>query len=127
VLAHGGVQGFFSSVPEGRVAEVVDKGECFGEIHVEAKGSGDGAGDLSNLKRVSQAVAEVIAVAAGENLRLGLKAAEGARMDDAVSVPLKVVAVGVLRFGEAASTGAFDVHRVGGEHVSKFIKVPLFE
>ncbi len=68
----------------------------------------------------------MIAVAARENLRLGLKAAEGARVDDAVSVPLEVVAVGVLRFREAASTGAFDVHRVGGEHVSKSIKVPRF-
>src|SRR5580698_2141126 len=57
VLAHRGVERFFSSVAEGRVAEVMDKSEGFGEIHVEAEGSGDGAGDLRNLKSVSQAVA----------------------------------------------------------------------
>ncbi len=34
VLAHGGVECFFSSVAEGWVAEVVDKGKGFGEIHV---------------------------------------------------------------------------------------------
>ena len=37
VLAHGGVESFFSGVAEGRVADVVDQRESFGEIDVEAE------------------------------------------------------------------------------------------
>ncbi len=65
---------------------------------------------------MGEAVAEVVGVAAGENLRLGFEAAEGAGVNDAVAVALKVVAVGVRGLGEAASAGVFDVHRVGGQH-----------
>src|ERR1039457_6338589 len=45
------------------------------------------------------------------------EAPEGAGVNDAIAVALKVVAVGVGWFREAASAGAFDVHRVAGEHV----------
>jgi hypothetical protein len=73
---------------------------------------------------MSEAIAEVIGVAARENLGLGFEAAEGAGVDDAVTVALKVVAVGVLRLGVTASAGVFRVHRVVSEHgkslVSKF-------
>ena len=65
---------------------------------------------------MGEAVAEVVGVAAGEDLRLGFEAAEGAGVNDAVAVALEVVAVGMRRLGEAASAGVFDVHRVGGEH-----------
>src|SRR5271169_404923 len=49
MLAHGGVECFFASVPEGRVADVVDQGESFGEIDVDTERSGDGAGDLGDF------------------------------------------------------------------------------
>ncbi len=74
---------------------------------------------LRDFERVGEAVAEVVRVAAGENLRLGFETAEGAGVDDAVAVALEVVAVGMRRLGEAASAGVFDVHRVGGEHVGR--------
>jgi hypothetical protein len=63
-----------------------------------------------------QAVPEVIGISSGEDLGLGFKTAKGARVNDAVAVPLKIVAIGMLGFSEAASAGSFDVHRVGGEH-----------
>src|ERR1017187_4734192 len=116
VLAHGGVEGLFSGMAEGRVADVVDQGEGFGEIDVEAEGSGDGAGDLRDFESVGEAVAEVVGVAAGGDLGLGFETAEGAGVNYSVAVALKIIAVGVGRLGEAASAGVFDVHRVGGEH-----------
>ena len=116
VLAHGGVERFFAGVAKGRMSDVVDEGESFGEIDVEAEGSGDGARDLRDFEGVGETVAKVVGVAAGEDLSLGFETAEGAGMDDAVAVALKVVAVGVGRFGEAASAGVLGVHRVGGQH-----------
>ena len=88
VLAHGGVESFFSGVAEGRMADVVHQGKRFDEIGVESELRGDGAGDLRDFDRVGQAVAEVIGVAAGENLGLGFQTAEGAGMNDAIAVTL---------------------------------------
>jgi hypothetical protein len=65
---------------------------------------------------VGEPVAKVVGVAAGEDLRLGFEAAEGASMNDAIAIALKVVAVGMRGLRKAASAGAFDVHRVGGQH-----------
>src|ERR1022692_4156928 len=66
---------------------------------------------------MGEAVAEVVRVAAGGDLGLCFEAAGGGGGDDAVAGAAKVVAVGVGWFREAASAGAFDVHRVAGEHV----------
>ena len=63
-----------------------------------------------------ETVAEVVGIAAGEDLRLGFEAAKGAGMNDAVAIALKVVAVRMRRLREAASAGVFDVHRVAGQH-----------
>src|SRR5580765_3288956 len=65
---------------------------------------------------MGEAVAEVVGVAAGEDLRFGFQAPECAGVNDAVAVALVLVSVGMRRLGKAASTGLFDVHRVGGEH-----------
>src|ERR1700692_229824 len=116
VGAHGGVERFFSRVAEGRMAEVVDQGERFSQIDVEAERRGDSARDLRNFNRVSEAIAEVVGIAARENLRFVFETAKGAGVDDAVAVALKVVAIGMGRFGEAASAGLFYLHRVGGQH-----------
>src|SRR6202021_587157 len=97
VAAHGGVESFFSGVAEGRVADVVNQGEGFGEVDVEVERPGDGAGDWGDFGG-------------------GGGAAGGASVNDAVAVALKVVAVGVVRLREAASAGLSDLHRVGGRH-----------
>jgi isopropylmalate/homocitrate/citramalate synthase len=65
---------------------------------------------------VGEAVAEVVGIAAGENLRLIFETAKGAGVDDAVAVALEVVAVGMRWFREAASAGMFHLHRVAGQH-----------
>src|SRR5579883_2767926 len=59
VLAHGSVEGFLSGVAEWRMANVVNEGECFGEIDVETQRSRDRAGDLGDFQRMRQAVAKM--------------------------------------------------------------------
>jgi len=76
---------------------------------------GDGARDLRDFDGVGQAIAEVVGVAARENLGLRFQAAESPGVDDTVAVALKVVAVGMRRFGMAASAGIFYVDGVVGE------------
>ncbi len=125
VLRHGGVESFFSGMAEGRMADVVNQGERFGQVDVQAECCGDGAGDLRDFERVGQTVAEVVGVAAGEDLGFGFETAEGAGMDDAVAVALEVVAVGMLRLGETASAGVFDVHRVTRKHGERIAEFPV--
>ena len=78
--------------------------------------SGDGARDLRDFDGVGEAVAEMIGIAAGEDLGLGFQAAEGAGVDDAVAVALEVVAVRMRRLGITASAGVLDLHRVVSQH-----------
>src|ERR1700730_7072929 len=49
VLAHGGVERFFSRVAERRMAEVVNQRERLREIGVQSKLRGDGGRDLREL------------------------------------------------------------------------------
>ncbi len=86
-------------MPERRMTDIVHQGESFNQINIEPKLRGDGARNLRNFKRMSQPVAEMIGVPPGENLRLGLKPAKSARMNHAVAVTLKVVAVRMRGFG----------------------------
>jgi hypothetical protein len=116
MLAHGGVEGLFTGVAEGRMADIVNQAEGFDQIGVEVEGSGNSARDLGDFEAVGEAIAEVIRIAAGENLRLGLETAEGAGVNDPVAVALKVVAVGMLGFRETASAGVLDMHGVAGQH-----------
>ena len=77
---------------------------------------GDGARNLRHLHGVRQARAEVVGVAAGEDLRLVLQAAKGARVDDAIAVALEGIAVGMRRLGIAASARILHANGVSSEH-----------
>jgi len=115
MFAHRCVESLFSGVAEGRMADVVDQGQRFDQVTVQSELGGDGTRDLRDFDGVGQAIAKVVGVAARENLSLRLQTAEGAGMDDAVAVALKIVAVGMGRFGMAASAGIFYVDGVVGE------------
>src|SRR5208282_556778 len=130
VLAHGGVERFFSGMAEWGMAEIVDQGERLHQIGVQSKLCGDGARNLRDLDGMRQPVAEVVGVTAGENLRLRFQPAKGAGVDDTIAVALKVVAVGMRRLGMAASAGVFYAHRIVGEHkqsLAAFARRPLFK
>src|SRR6202789_4658729 len=92
-FAEAQVELLFSGVAEGRMADVVDERERFGEIGVEAESGGDGAGDLRDFEGVSEAVAKMVREASSENLRFGFEPAEGSRMDHAVAVARVIIAI----------------------------------
>jgi hypothetical protein len=105
---HQAIQFGFTCVSEGRMAYVVGQGERFREISVKPKRCGDGAGDLRDLNSVRQAIPKVIGDGIGEDLGLVFKAAKGAGVNDAITVALEVVAIGVREFRIAAAAAALD-------------------
>ena len=111
LLSHAGVEGVFSGVSEGRVAEVVAERDRFGEVVIEFQRPGERARDLRHLDRVGQAGAKMIAAVIDENLGLMREAAEGGRMDDPVAVSLELRARRRRRLRDEA---AGRTPRVGG-------------
>ena len=116
VLAHGGVQCFFSGMAEGRMSDVVHQGKGLNQVHVQAQLRCNGAGNLRHFDGMGQAIAEVVGEAAGEDLGLGFEAAKSAGVNDAVAVALEIIAIGMLGFRNSASAGLFDPHGVVGQH-----------
>ncbi len=95
------------------MADVVHQRQGFRQVGVQPQYPGNGPRDLCDLEGVGQAVAEVVGVAPGEDLGLGLQAAEGTGVDDAVAVALIVVAVGMGGLGVTAARRLLDWHGVG--------------
>ena len=54
------IESLFSGVGERRMADVVHQRERFGQVFIQPEHTGHGAGDLRDLDRVGQAVAEMI-------------------------------------------------------------------
>ena len=52
---------------------------------------------------MGEPIAKVIRITDGEDLGLGFKTAEGARMNDAVAIARVIIAVGMRRFRMAAA------------------------
>ena len=75
--------------PNGCVAEVVGQRDRLDEVLVQPEGTGDGARDLGDLDRMSEAGAEHVAFVVHEDLGLVLQAAERAAVDDPVAVALE--------------------------------------
>ena len=65
--------------------------------------AGDAACDLGNFKRVRQPRTEQVAFMVYEHLGLVFQPAKGCRMNNAIAVTLKLVAVDRLVFGVNAS------------------------
>ena len=86
---HQAIDDPLARMPEWRVAEIVAERNRFGELFVQAKDLGDGAGDLRHLEGVRQPRAVVVAGRREEHLRLVFEPAEGLAVDDAIAVALK--------------------------------------
>src|SRR5712664_2536951 len=110
VRAHQFVKLSLAGVAEGRMANVVNESESFGELGVQAQSGSDGARDLRDFKSVRQAVAKVVRIERGENLRLGFETPEGSRVNDAVAISRISAAVGMVRLRVAPSTGISRAH-----------------
>ncbi len=101
---------------EGRMPHVMNQRERLDEIRIQVQDFRDGARDLRDLDGVSQTIAKVVRIAAGENLRLVFKPTECACVNDAIAVALKVIAIRVRRFRETSSARLLHVHRISSEH-----------
>src|SRR5215211_6478886 len=93
----------FSGMPEGGMSKVVRERERFGQIFIQPEGSSQRTRDLSDLQRMSEPGAEMVAFVKNEHLRLMLEPAKGCGMDDAVAIAAKIVARRVGRLGMHAS------------------------
>jgi hypothetical protein len=91
-LRHRTVKGTLAGVPEGRMAEIVGKGQGFGQILVKIEGSGESPRNLGDFKRVSQPGSVVIAFVIEKHLGFLLQSAKSRRMDNAVAVALEICA-----------------------------------
>jgi len=115
MFSHGGIQRLLARMSERRMSDIVHQGEGFHEIDIQSQLERDSPRDLRNLYGVSQSITEMVGIASRKNLRLGFQTAKRSRMNYAISVTLKITAIGVRRLGITSSAGI--AYRVVGEHV----------
>ena len=113
VAAQAAVESALSRVAKGRMADIVNQCERFGEIFVEAERAGGSACYLGDLNGMGQAASEVVGSAAGEHLRLTSQTAEGARLHDALAITLEGRARGAER--RRVDTGQKRIARISGD------------
>src|SRR5258708_35020289 len=97
-----------------RVSDVVNERQSFDQINIQSELGCDRPRNLPNCKGVRRAISKVVGVAASESLGLGFEAAESSRVNYAVPVTLKIIAIRMRRLGLAAATGV--LHRVGSKN-----------
>jgi hypothetical protein len=121
---HGAVQGLFARMTERRMPDVVHQRQRLNQVDVKLERLRYSPRNLCDFERMRQPVAEVIGVAARENLRFRFEPPKGSRVDNAIPVALKVVSVRMLRLRIPSPAGFFHVHGVCCEHgkslVSRF-------
>ena len=96
------------------VSDVVDERQSFDQINIQSELGRDRSRDLRDFKSVRQAISKVVGVSASENLGFGFEAAESSRVNYAVTVALKIIAIMMRRLGVAAAMGV--LHRVGSKN-----------
>ncbi len=110
ICLHQLVQLAFTGMTERRMANVVNQSESLGKFGIEAESGGYGSRDLRDFERVREAIAEMIGITGGENLRFGLKPAKSTRVNDAVAVARVLGTIRVTRFVVAATAREFFTH-----------------
>src|ERR1041385_6489738 len=95
---HLAIKLLFSRMRKWGMTDVVNQSQGFNQILIKAEHVRYRPGNLRNLDRVGQPVAEVVRDAGRENLRLSFQPAERAGVNDAVAIPLKRVPVWMLSF-----------------------------
>src|SRR5882724_5566218 len=95
--------------------EVMRQCDALGQILIELQRAGDAAADARHFHRVRQARAEVVARAVEEDLGLVFEPTEGAAVNDAVAVPLKIRAQTVLGVRKGPSARVSGLLRIGRE------------
>jgi hypothetical protein len=113
MTAQAAIERTLASVAKGRMTDIVNESEGFGEILVEAKHGGDCTRDLGYLNGMSEPAAKMIGGAAGEDLSLACETAEGTSLHDAFAITLE----GRTRRaeGHGIDTGQERIVRVSGD------------
>ncbi len=106
VAFHQPVQRRLTPVAKRRMAEIMGERDGLRQVLVQLQRAGDVPGNRRDLNRMRQARAQVIARAVQENLGLVFEPAEGARVDDTVTIPL-VLGAPVRRGFAVFSAAAF--------------------
>ncbi len=107
------------------MTDIMDQSQRLDQVDAQTELGRNGSGDLRDFDRVSQTIAKVVGVAAGEDLGFRLKTTERSGVDNAITVALKIVAVGMLRLGITASAGLLHPHGVVGEHEESLTEAAL--
>ena len=100
---HALLQFILARMAKGRVAKVMGESDGFAQIRIQSHRRGDRPRDLSDLQRVGQARAEVVAFMGDKDLRLFLQAAKGRGVDDPIPIPRKRRARAALLFLKPAA------------------------
>ena len=105
-LAHHGIELGFASMPEGRMTDIVGQRQRFRQILAQTQDRRDGAGNLRNLQGVGETIAEMVGQAGSEDLGFILQTPECSRVNYAIAIASKFIAVGMceLRISPAAGT-----------------------
>src|SRR5439155_1905741 len=103
--AHHGIELGFAGMPERRMTDIMGQRQSFRQILAQTQDRRDGAGDLRNLKGVRKTIAEVIGQAGSEDLSLILQTPECSRVDYAVAIAAKFVAIRMRQVGITAPAG----------------------
>jgi len=130
VPLHHAVERLFARMREGRMPHIVHQRKRLREVFVQTQNIGGRARDLRHFDGVGQAVSKMVGERRREDLRLMLEAPKRPRMNDAVPVSLKGVAVRVLRLRVTTAARRLDRKPEVFEHCPEVIasevpEVPL--
>ena len=115
VLPHQPIQFGFTGVAARRVPHVMHQSQNLHQIRVKAQHLRHRTADLRHFQRVRQAIAEMVGIAPGEDLRFVFQAPESSRVNDAVAVAFVIVAIRMRWFEIAPPLRRFHSHGVGSE------------
>src|SRR5215470_5863101 len=87
--AHFAIERLLTSVTEWRMPNVMNQGERFSEIRIQAQRPGNSARDLRDFYSVCESIAKMVGAPISEYLRLILQPSKSTRVDDAVAIALK--------------------------------------
>ena len=115
MIDHEGIEGRFTHMTKGWMAQVVRQTDRFGEIFVTAQSARQGPADLCNLDAVGQAIAIMVTLGIDKDLSLVFQAPESCRMNNTVAVALVDGAIIMFILRIHATTALAAAHGIGRE------------
>jgi hypothetical protein len=106
--AHLTVELVLAGVREWRMPDVVREGERLRQILIQAEHTRDRPRNLRHFDRVRETIPKVIVKTGRENLRLVFQPAESTCVDNAITIPLEVITVGMTELGKPPPTALLD-------------------